>query len=104
MAMKKHGLFKKIMSSVLSAACALSMAAVGTTLASTTANAAITPSSGDAKTFSWDNATVYFLLIDRFKNGDTSNDNAYGRMKTVAGDSRATFHGGDFAGITEKLN
>ena len=104
MAMKKHGLFKKIMSSFLSAACALSMTAVGTTLASTTANAAITPSSGDASTFSWDNATVYFLLIDRFKNGDTSNDNAYGRMKTVAGDSRATFHGGDFAGITEKLN
>ena len=104
MAMKKHGLFKKIMSSVLSAACALSMTAVGTTLASTTANAAVTPSSGDAKTFSWDNATVYFLLIDRFKNGDTSNDNSYGRMKTVAGDTRATFHGGDFAGITEKLN
>ena len=40
MAMKKHGLFKKIMSSFLSAACALSMTAVGTTLASTTANAA----------------------------------------------------------------
>ncbi len=104
MAMKKHGLFKKIMSSFLSAACALSMTAVGTTLASTTANAAVAPTSGDASTFSWDNATVYFLLIDRFKNGDTSNDNAYGRMKTVAGDSRATFHGGDFAGITQKIN
>ena len=104
MAMKKHGLFKKIMSSFLSAACALSMTAVGTTLASTTANAAVAPSSGDPSTFSWDNATVYFLLIDRFKNGDTSNDNAYGRVKTVAGDSRATFHGGDFAGITQKIN
>ena len=104
MAMKKHGLFKKIMSSFLSAACALSMTAVGTTLASTTANAAVAPSSGDPSTFSWDNATVYFLLIDRFKNGDTSNDNAYDRMKTVAGDSRATFHGGDFAGITQKIN
>ena len=80
------------------------MGAVGTAISSTTASAAITPSSGDASTFSWDNATVYFLLIDRFKNGDTSNDNAYGRMKTVAGDSRATFHGGDFAGITEKIN
>ena len=104
MTMKKHGLFRKILSSFLSASCALSMAAVGTTLTSTTANAAITPSSGDASTFSWDNATVYFLLIDRFKNGDTSNDNSYGRMKTVAGDTRAMFHGGDFAGITEKIN
>ena len=104
MAKKQKGLFKKIISSFLSAASVLSMAAVGTALSSTTANAAITPSSGDASTFSWDNATVYFLLIDRFKNGDTSNDNSYGRMKTVAGDSRATFHGGDFAGITEKIN
>ncbi len=104
MAMKKHGLFKKILSSFLSASCALSMAAVGTTLASTTANAAVAPSSGDAKTFSWDNATVYFLLIDRFCNGDTSNDNSYGRVKSVGGDTRATFHGGDFAGITKKIN
>ena len=30
-------------------------------------------------TFSWDNASVYFLLTDRFYNGDTSNDHSYGR-------------------------
>ncbi len=58
---------------------------------------------GDPSTFSWDNATVYFLLTDRFENGDTSNDGAYGRQKVVAGDSRATMHGGDFAGITKKI-
>ena len=104
MAKKQKGLFKKIMSSFLSVSCALSMAAVGSTLSSTTANAAITPSSGDASTFSWDNATVYFLLIDRFKNGDTSNDNAYGRQNIKLNDQRATMHGGDFAGITEKIN
>ncbi len=54
-------------------------------------------------TFSWDNATVYFLLTDRFKNGDTSNDNAYGRQDVPMTDKRATFHGGDFAGITQQI-
>ena len=104
MANNKHGLLKKIISSFLSASCVLSMAAVGTALSSTTASAAVTPSSGDASTFSWDNATVYFLLTDRFKNGDTSNDNAYGRQSINVGDTRATFHGGDFAGITQTIN
>ena len=60
-------------------------------------------SQGADKTFSWDNATVYFLLTDRFKNGNTSNDNSYGRMDYKFGDTRATFHGGDFAGITQKI-
>ena len=54
--------------------------------------------------FSWDNATVYFLLTDRFNNGDSSNDNAYGRQDVALSDQRATFHGGDFAGITDKIN
>ena len=29
--------------------------------------------------FTWDNASVYFLLTDRFKNGNTSNDHSYNR-------------------------
>lgn len=29
--------------------------------------------------FTWDNASVYFLLTDRFNNGNTSNDYSYGR-------------------------
>ncbi|HBL9020463.1 TPA: alpha-amylase, partial [Enterobacter hormaechei] len=29
--------------------------------------------------FSWQNATVYFVLTDRFVNGDPTNDNSYGR-------------------------
>lgn len=27
----------------------------------------------------WDNASVYFILTDRFNNGNTSNDHSYGR-------------------------
>ena len=63
----------------------------------------------NADTFSWDNASVYFLLTDRFKNGNTSNDHSYNRGLDQNGnvidvnDDRATFHGGDFAGITQTI-
>ncbi|SQA98621.1 Alpha-amylase precursor [Cedecea neteri] len=34
--------------------------------------------------FSWQNATVYFVLTDRFENGNPANDHSYGRhTKTV---------------------
>ncbi len=64
----------------------------------------------NANTFSWDNANVYFLLTDRFNNGDTSNDHSYGRGLNQNGNvinynnKAATFHGGDFKGITQKIN
>lgn len=55
-------------------------------------------------TFSWDNANVYFVMTDRFNNGNTSNDGAYGRPKTDAwGSNVGTFHGGDIKGLTKKL-
>lgn len=62
-------------------------------------------------TFSWDNASVYFLLTDRFYNGNTSNDHSYGRGLDANGNvisltgkyAAGTFHGGDFAGITQKI-
>lgn len=49
----------------------------------------------------WANATIYFLLTDRFRNGDPSNDNAYGRQPD--GDTLRSFLGGDIAGVIEKL-
>jgi len=56
------------------------------------------------KPFSWDNANVYFVLTDRFYNGNTSNDNSYGRPQVDAwGTNVGTFHGGDIKGLTEKL-
>lgn len=53
--------------------------------------------------FSWDNATVYFVMTDRFENGDPSNDNSYGRSKDGK-DEVGTFHGGDLKGLTAKLD
>lgn len=53
--------------------------------------------------FSWDNATVYFVMTDRFYNGNPDNDNSYGRSQDGAQEI-ATFHGGDLAGLTQKLD
>ena len=55
--------------------------------------------------FSWANSTVYFLLTDRFFDGDASNDNSYGtRPRDGGGDEIGTWHGGDWKGITQKLD
>ncbi len=60
--------------------------------------------------FSWDNATVYFALTDRFENGDSSNDHAYDRELDENGKVNenyltepGTFHGGDLKGLTNKI-
>ena len=48
--------------------------------------------------FSWDGATVYFVITDRFCNGDSANDVNYGRIVDYGSErlNAATFHGGDF--------
>ncbi|MBR9998355.1 MAG: alpha-amylase [Cyclobacteriaceae bacterium] len=51
--------------------------------------------------FLWENATVYFLLTDRFCNGDSSNDHSFGREKDGA--LLRSFMGGDLKGITQKI-
>lgn len=53
--------------------------------------------------FDWHNATVYFVLTDRFENGDPSNDQSYGRHKDGM-EEIGTFHGGDLHGLTRKLD
>ena len=49
----------------------------------------------------WNSATVYFLLIDRFQNGDTSNDHALGRPQDGA--PLRSFMGGDLKGVLERI-
>ena len=67
----------------------------------------------ESQKFSWDNATVYFVLTDRFLNSDKSNDHSYGRGMKADGvtpiegldtyNNPGTFHGGDIAGLTQKV-
>lgn len=52
--------------------------------------------------FEWKNATVYFLLTDRFNNGDKTNDITYNRTKTAA--KLRGFEGGDLQGVIQKLD
>ena len=49
----------------------------------------------------WNSATVYFLLIDRFANGDSANDRALGRAHDGA--TLRSFEGGDLAGVLRKI-
>lgn len=51
--------------------------------------------------FAWEGANIYFLLTDRFNNGDTLNDVNFERTEST-GPLRG-FMGGDMAGITEKI-
>ena len=52
--------------------------------------------------FVWQSANVYFLLTDRFYNGDKTNDFNYNRNKP-SGTLRG-FEGGDIRGIIQKLD
>ncbi|MES3025259.1 MAG: alpha-amylase family glycosyl hydrolase [Pseudomonadota bacterium] len=54
-----------------------------------------------SKPFAWENATVYFLLTDRFHNANKANDLAYGRKADAA--TLRGYMGGDLAGITAKI-
>lgn len=51
--------------------------------------------------FVWESSNVYFLLTDRFNNGDKTNDLNYNRNKPT-GKLRG-FEGGDIRGIIQKL-
>ncbi|MFW6362466.1 MAG: alpha-amylase family glycosyl hydrolase [Spirochaeta sp.] len=55
--------------------------------------------------FSWDSATVYFVMTDRFFDGDPTNNDAYDRLSDLPEDvdDTALFHGGDLAGLTQKI-
>jgi alpha-amylase len=51
-----------------------------------------------------ENPIVYFVMTDRFVNGNPANDHSYGRQRE--GSPKAdvgTFHGGDLKGLTLKL-
>lgn len=81
----------------------------GTGTASATLTTADIPTVPD--TFTWDNVNCYFVLTDRFKNGDTKNDHSYYRQNADNNDTLksgynnvATFHGGDIVGLTQELD
>ncbi|MEP0480929.1 MAG: alpha-amylase family glycosyl hydrolase, partial [Nonlabens sp.] len=67
-----------------------------------TANKEIAQVEEEQAYFDWSAANVYFLLTDRFNNGDRSNDSLIKRNEKT-GKLRG-FNGGDFAGIIQKID
>ena len=51
--------------------------------------------------FTWEGANVYFLLTDRFHNGDPTNDINFNRTQETA--LLRGFEGGDIKGVTKKI-
>lgn len=56
----------------------------------------------EQKPFLWEGANVYFLLTDRFKNGDSSNDVNFNRTEKAA--VLRGFEGGDLRGVIQKID
>ena len=49
----------------------------------------------------WEDQIVYFVMIDRFANGDTSNDDmGFGE----AGNDNSRYNGGDIRGLIDRLD
>lgn len=51
--------------------------------------------------FIWEGANIYFLLTDRFNNGDPNNDINFNRTQETA--KLRGFKGGDIKGVTKKI-
>lgn len=101
---------KRTLCLLLALATVLSICAVGFTVQAVEVETAevSTAYPKSADDFTWDNVSMYFLLTDRFYNGDTSNDHSYNRGKNQDGsianiNNVAAFQGGDFTGITKKI-
>ena len=58
--------------------------------------------SSAADDFDWDESVIYFMVTDRFFDGNSSNNTANG--ESTYGDNDGLYHGGDFAGVTAKLD
>ena len=54
------------------------------------------------ESFTWEGANMYFLLTDRFKNGDATNDINFNRTEKAA--VLRGFEGGDLRGIIQKID
>ena len=71
----------------------------------TATNVTVTERKKSAVDFDWDEAVIYFAVTDRFFDGDASNNDAYGVGDYNTGEKGgSSYHGGDFAGLNQKLD
>ena len=62
------------------------------------ATAEVTVTKRDTDTFDWDEAVIYMTCTDRFFDGNTKNDGGVNKSGSLS------YHGGDFAGLEQKLD
>ncbi len=78
---------------------------VGVTLNATNATGAADPLYvplwSDGRATDWSQSILYYVMTDRFRNGDPSNDYS---SSCLPADSPANWLGGDWAGITQAIN
>ena len=71
----------------------------------TATNVTVTERKKSDGDFDWDEAVIYFAVTDRFFDGDASNNDAYGVGDYNVGEKGgSSYHGGDFAGLNQKLD
>lgn len=71
----------------------------------TSTNVTVTERNKKDGDFDWDEAVIYFAVTDRFFDGNSSNNDAYGVGDYDTSDKGgSSYHGGDFAGLTQKLD
>jgi glycosidase len=59
----------------------------------------------DPTVYDWRDSVMYFVFVDRFLNGNTSNDNTPPLPSLPSGDmNRAQYQGGDWQGVINKIN
>ena len=63
--------------------------------------AADTPGPSPVAAASWHSQVIYLVLVDRFRDADTTNDNARGCYDPT---NPHSFHGGDFEGVRQHLD
>ncbi|WP_435418069.1 alpha-amylase family glycosyl hydrolase [Parerythrobacter aurantius] len=94
--------------SLTAIALVLSACATTPTIAQEAAPVAASPSAADLRQRPVTDEVIYFVLPDRFANGDPANDlGGYKADRLVSGydpAARGFYHGGDLKGLTEKLD
>lgn len=72
----------------------------------TTTDVTVLEKKASSKTTDFDESLIYFMVTDRFHDGNTANNDPYGiDYKAHAdGNPMGTYQGGDFKGVTKKLD
>ena len=58
----------------------------------------------NSSSFDWDEAVIYMTCTDRFYDGNSSNNKAYNTTDVFDKKGSLSYHGGDFAGLEQKLD